>query len=191
MTKIITLTGAQGVGKTTLANAVSKKLRSDDYKIIDRYSGVTGSISREAKNKGFQINENTNFETQSYIAYRYMLADIETRKEAEMINADYVILDRSVLDVIPYVMGSPNMQHDEKYFLKTFVINHYVYHPTELYYVEPLGIIIEDQQYRSANLEFQNIIIKQFNNMLEHMKYSTIPNMSVDERVELLIKAIK
>lgn len=173
-TRIITFTGAQGVGKTTMQLRISRYLKEQGYHVLNQYSGITSSISREAADKGFTINEQTTFETQSYIAYKYMLADIETRKYAEEHNIDFIILDRSVLDVIPYVRDAVNINTLQKNVLSHMLLSHYDLHRTELVYVEPLlGIVADDK--RSTDPAFQIRIVDQFEKILAELMRLQIP----------------
>ena len=185
--RILTFTGAQGVGKTTMQCLLSRSLKEQGYHVLNQYVNVNTSISREAKEKGFKINEETDFETQSYIAYKYMLADIETRKFAEVHDIDYIILDRSVLDVIPYIQASPNISIKETAYLTDMLIAHYALHRSELIYVKPLLTIVSDGE-RSVDPTFQLKIVREFENVLKtldrlQLPYYNLERASIEQRM--------
>ena len=102
MTEIITFTGVQGSGKTTMRRKLVDHLREKGYDVMSQYVGINESISRDAALLGFTLNEKTDFNTQYYLAAKYIVVDLETRIKAESEEVDYIVVDRSPLDVIPY-----------------------------------------------------------------------------------------
>ena len=193
MVNIITFTGAHSTGKTTLRKALVKYLKKKKYTVIDQYRGVNQSVARDAKVFGFEINENTNFTAQYYIAARFIIADIETRLYMVNNNIDYAVLDRNPLDVIPYTRGSPNISTKEAGFISQMLLNHYEMFESKLFYVEPLSDIEEDKT-RSPSKNFQNKIVKEFHIMLslagQVRPYEIIGNWSVNERLNYVCQKL-
>ncbi len=188
MTDVITFTGAQGTGKTTMRGELVRYLQDEGMKVMDRYSGVKESVARDAKTFGFTINEQTNFVTQYYIAHRYIIADLETRKIAERTRVDFIVVDRSVLDVIPYTNAS-SMLDREKHLIQFMLLQHYKLFPTDLVYCSPLGFIDKDKD-RSVDEDFQNKIVDEFKKMLVKVSDISPPicldNMPTEDRLQIL-----
>ena len=193
MTRIITFTGAQGTGKTATRGELVRWLQKHKYSVIDKYSGVRRSIARDAKRYGFTINERTNFESQYYIANKYIVADIETRKNAELRNIDFIVLDRSVLDSIPYIMVAASITMDQKEILRTMLIDHFALFPSRLFYCEPLDFVTWDED-RSADMKFQHSVDAEFRNILtKASQYSNtfiLKRGSVEQRLSDIIKEL-
>jgi len=193
MTRIITFTGAQGTGKTATRGELVRWLQKHKYSVIDRYSGVKQSIARDAKQFGFIINEKTNFESQYYIASRYIVADIETRKNAERRSVDFIVLDRSVLDSIPYIMVATAITISQKEVLKNMLIDHFALFPSRLLYCEPLDFVTWDKD-RSTNTKFQDSVDAEFRNILiKASQYSNtfiLKRGSIEQRLRDVIKEL-
>ena len=163
--KIVVFTGSQGSGKTTMMNEVYGFIEKN-HAVMKGYYQVE-SISREAQEFGFQINEETTFETQYYLALQYMVADIRTRKHAEKNNIEWIILDRSVLDVIPFTRARSIISDDEKKMISSILLDHYEKYPVDyLFYCEPLNGIVDDG-IRSTNQKFQKVIDHYFHELLD------------------------
>ena len=188
MTDVITFTGAQSTGKTTMRKLLVEYLENEGNKVISQYYGVSESIARDAKNFGFIINEKTNFSTQYYIAHRFVIADMETRKIAERNRAEFIVLDRSVLDVIPYtnVSGMPDKQ---KHLIQFMLLQHYKLFPTDLIYCSPIDYIEKDKD-RSPYKDFQDRIVDEFKKVLVKVSDVSPPivldNMSPEDRLEII-----
>ncbi len=189
MTEVITFTGVQGSGKTTMRIMLANHLKKKGYTVINQYEGVHDSISRDAALKGFTLNEDTNFETQYYLACKYMVLDLETRKRAEAENFDYIVLDRSPLDVIPYAMNG-HLKIDEKLLIRKMLIDHFTLYPSNLVYCTPLDTI-KDDKVRSVNKQFQDEIEKGFIDVLDCIRQFTDPTVlaraPVNDRFKVLI----
>ena len=193
MTRVITFTGAQGTGKTATRGELVRWMQKHHYSVIDRYAGVKQSIARDAKRFGFTINERTNFESQYYIASKYIVADIETRKNAELRNINFIVLDRSVLDSIPYIMVATSITMDQKEFLRNMLIDHFALFPSRLFYCEPLDFVTWDED-RSTNIRFQNSVDAEFRNIFKRAsQYSNtfiLKIGSVEQRLADVLKEL-
>jgi thymidylate kinase len=153
--KVISFTGAQGTGKTTMRTLLVNKLLSNGCSIINNYVGVKESISRDAAGEGFPINLEATFESQYYMTCKYIEADLMTRKRAEHLNVDYVIVDRSIFDVLPYSKLCSRLSILEYKIIEDMVLNHLqLYKVDSLIYCEPLDIIVRDEN-RSDDKEYQ------------------------------------
>lgn len=187
---VIALTGPQGVGKTTLMNEVAKVL-SERHKVQVGYiTNGNKSISREAFDFGFNINEKTSFDTQYYIALKYLAADLATRKFASKNEMRFIIYDRSVLDVIPYTNASENIGIEYKKFVESMIVKHVQKYPVnKLVFVESLDDLVKDQ-YRSSSKEFQQDINYEFLEMIQGYTFYKMPKCTVSERVDKMMSII-
>ena len=193
LTRIITFTGAQGTGKTATRRELVRWMQHNNYSVIDTYSGIRHSVARDAKKFGFVINEQTNFESQYYIACKYMVADIETRKNAEKNNIDFIVLDRSVLDVIPYTMISKNINGDQKVMITKLLMEHFALFPSRLIYCQLLDFVTWDED-RSANTKFQKEIDDVFNYIVKKAAQFSNPFVlkkgPIEKRLEWVIREL-
>lgn len=188
MTRIIQFTGVQGSGKTTMRKLLTQYLEHMNATVLDQYLGVKESISRDAAELGFTLNESTNFETQYYLAVRYIMLDLELRKYASIIEADYIIVDRSPLDVIPYAMTA-DIDFEDKKYIKNMLLTHFHNYPADLVYCVPLKKIEEDGT-RSVSKQFQDEIDLEFANTLDYISqwsnYITLGVAPIEQRFEYL-----
>ncbi len=172
MTEVITFTGVQGSGKTTMRIMLANHLKLKGKTVINQYDGVMDSISRDAGLKGFTLNEETNFETQYYLANKYIVLDIETRKRANQGNFDYLVLDRSVLDVIPYALNAESINFEDKELIRDMLYEHFRRYPSNLIYCVPLRKI-EGDGIRSVNQQFQDEIDNEFVEVMNKVRSMT------------------
>lgn len=189
MTDVITFTGAQSTGKTTMRKALVEYLENEGNKCISQYYGINESVARDAKNFGFTINEGTSFVTQYYIAARFIIADLETRKIAERNRSEFIILDRSVLDVIPYSNVAGDITPTQKKIISDMLLKHYRLYPTDLIYCAPIDYIEKDS-FRSTDKEFQDKIVEEFKEVMVSVSdispVIVLDNMSVEDRLEII-----
>lgn len=195
--KIIAFTGSQGSGKTTLKEILTSNLRKLDLNIISNYYNVESSVSRTARELGFTINEETTFETQYYLACRYIVLDLETRKIGKRHDADYIVLDRSVLDVIPYTFVSDNIETGGAKLIEDMLQKHFKLYPVDyLGFTHPLDTIEKVKDERSNDIKFQRNIHSQFEVMFKEERHYTnteiinIPNDTLENRLSVVMKAI-
>lgn len=183
--KVIAFSGAQNTGKTTQMNAYAKSLQDKGFKVQVGYklpSGADGSISRRSKKLGFGINEETSFDSQYHIMLSYLLSDIETRKQAEKDEADWIVYDRSVMDHLPYANKVCN---GEEYFMLEDMSNqHRQRYPID-YTVYCFPVPFEDDGHRSISQKFQDEIVEIFDSIMPQPDVR-LPNVSVEKRIGLL-----
>lgn len=196
MTQIIAFTGAQGTGKTTMREALVKHLRAQGKIVIDNYVGVNESISRDAKKQGFSINLEANFESQYYMTAQYISADLRTRKEAEIIGADYIVIDRSILDVLPYSKMCERISISHYQTIQTLVLGHLGhYMPMLMVYCGPLDVLVKEQD-RSDDREYQKTIDTYIKDNLKYaqdkmfMTVLALPAESTNDRLVRLLSTL-
>lgn len=196
MTRIIAFTGAQGTGKTTMRNELVKYLKCTGKTVVDNYIGVESSISRDAAKLGFKINLEANFESQYYILSQYIAADLRTRLYARLNNIDYIIVDRSIIDIVPYARICRDINDIEFDLLELLITKHYKMFPVNtLVYCEPLSFITGDKD-RSVDVDYQdkidNLMLIGYNICSAGPKTDGIylSNATVENRLYDLIKEL-
>jgi thymidylate kinase len=183
--KVLAFSGAQNSGKTTLMKAYAKELEDKGFKVQVGYKlpeGSEGSISRRSKKLGFGINEDSAFESQYHIMLSYLLADIETRKQAELNGADWVIYDRSIMDHLPYTHRVAN--GEQYYMLEDISNQHRQMFPVD-HTVYCYPVPFEDDGERSINQEFQDEIVELFDSIMPTPDVR-LPNVPMEQRIDLL-----
>ncbi len=195
MTKIISFTGSQGSGKTTMRNELVDKLMSNDHTVYANYAGVVKSISRDANDEGFAINEGTDFEAQYYMASKYISADLLTRKMAEIEGIDYIVTDRSVIDVIPYTTIAPAIMYKERQIISNMLIAHLELYPVDLMILcNPISNLERDGL-RSGSVKFSEEIHKVFVNIVTTTCYPdklcVLENDTLENRMKIVYEQVE
>ena len=183
----IAFIGSHGVGKTTLCSSVHARLKQKNIA-----SFMIDEIASDLP-KGFEVNEKTDFESQFYILLKQMEKElIQTKKHYKVL-----CCDRSVVDSLAYSHNAMKtlkkikpheidfMEHFVKYWLKTY---------DHLFLVEPFADIIEDDSYRSTDVEFRdkihNIILDYIDSMKIAKKVHSITG-TIEERTEKAMKILQ
>lgn len=216
-TKIIAFSGTQNTGKTTMRKVMADILTNIGYKVTTmyvanvrefRYGGDPKfeeftSPERLADKLGFKLNEGTTFETQYFLAHLNIEYDLRTRKAAqhyhniEGMMADYIIYDRTVLDVIPYTMRSRQISYEQKKLIYDTLVQHWNRFPADFVYA-PETVQMEDDKVRSTDPAFQEEIQAQFKQMWENLKvpirklpkFSDDKNESIAARVRQVLSEV-
>lgn len=159
MTTIISFSGAQNSGKTTLQNALSLELLHRGHKT---YTGILvpnrqdGSVARHAVDMGFQINENAPFETQLYVALCYSVFFLDTLKLIQKSNYQYWVIDRFITDHVMYGIRNKQALEHEKNMLASIGVFFAKKYPVDyLFLCDPITDISADG-YRSIDINFRN-----------------------------------
>ena len=182
----IAFIGSHGVGKTTLCSSVHARLKQKNIA-----SFMIDEIASDLP-KGFEVNEKTDFESQFYILLKQM--------ERELINTKkhYRVLccDRSVVDSLAYSHNAMKtlkkierheinfMEHFVKYWLKTY---------DYLFLVEPFADVIEDDSYRSTDVQFRDTIHQIILDYIDTMKIAKkVYHIAgtIEERTEKTMKIL-
>lgn len=168
----IAISGAQGVGKSTLIEVLKKEQFFKDF-------NFTNSTTRIAKNKGLQINESGNDETQKEIA-RLHINNLKIEGDC--------IYDRCLLDCLVYtrfLFLEGNIKEETLKFIETNFLKYFAHYDL-ICYIEP-EFELKNDNTRSTSIYFRNAIqfifdyyIKKYN--LRLLKLSG----SVEERAKQL-----
>jgi len=186
--KIISFSGAQSTGKSTLMNKLAKTLPESCFFIPE--------ITRKLREQGFVINENGDDETQRAIINAHedkmdVANVIATAQEPRN-----VIMDRCIWDGVIYTSW---LHHEGRVDKKTV---DYAYDTFDLliggydiiFYTEPGDVPLVDDGERSANKEFRDQIIEMFeNSIFEVSKHTEVVRLkgSVEKRMKTVLEYLK
>ncbi len=173
---LISFSGAQSTGKTTLLNILKQDSSLENYKFIDE-------ITRSIQKQGYKINELGDSETQKLI----MKAHIDNS------NLTNAILDRCSLDGLcytEYLYNKGNISEEVMDFTKIAfqnTINKY----DLIFYLKPEFEIVDDNV-RSTNKEFQNEIVKLFDKNINLYNINVIQlTGTIEERLKQIYNYIE
>lgn len=186
--KILSFSGAQSTGKTTLLNLVKEKYK-DQIEVFPE-------ITRQLKEKGFVINEAGTDETQ-----RAVITCHENNLESAIIIANRlesnVLMDRCIWDGMIYT----NWLYNNTDIITDETMN-YAYESFDLmmgsydviFYTNPYDVKLVDDGERSASVKFRDEIIEMFeNSFLEASKHTEIVRLkgSPSKRMKIIEKYLK
>ena len=172
---IVSFTGAQSTGKTTLLNELKRWKELEDYVFIDE-------ITRNVSKLGMNINEKGDDATQTAI----MNAHIENLKKG-----DNLILDRCSLDGVVYThylylhgkVSRDTFDYARQVFLETCL------RYDKIFYLKPEFDIVDDGV-RSSSVQFRDEIASIFERYIAefNLKKHNIVELSgsVEERLEAI-----
>ena len=176
---IISFTGAQSTGKTTLLNELKKWKEFEDYVFIDE-------ITRNVSKLGMNINEKGDDATQTAI----MNAHIENLKKG-----DNLILDRCSLDGVVY---THYLYSHGRVSRDTFDYARQIFTETclkydKIFYLKPEFDIVDDGV-RSNSVQFRDEIASIFERYIAEFnlrKWNVVEiSGSVEERLEAIKKVM-
>jgi thymidylate kinase len=179
MGMLISFTGAQSTGKTTLLEVCKEKY--PEFTFVDE---VTRKVKREY---GVNINELGSDETQLLILAEHI--------KNHMLPSD-TILDRCIFDGYVYTKYLHEAGQVSKPILDMFVTAFdYLYGRLDyIFYTEPGDVKLVDDGVRSNNNEFRNSIIESFERLMDnYMDSHKIIRLkgTVEERLQTIEKYIK
>jgi len=164
----IAIAGSHGVGKTTLAKALAKRLN---------FKYIPDIVREEAIKKGFVINENTPPEVQLWLVSRQW--------ELENTTPENWVADKSLFDFLIYgeiVLKNENVLN----VIREMVTRNANY---DFVFYLPIEFPLELDGVRSENLRFQKDVDSRYRKKLKELgvKYIVLSG-SVEERVEKALK---
>ena len=173
---IISFTGAQSTGKTTLLNELKKWKEFEDYVFIDE-------ITRNVSKLGMNINERGDDATQTAI----MNAHIENLRKG-----DNLILDRCSLDGVVYThylylhgrVSRDTFDYARQIFTETCLKY------DKIFYLKPEFNIVDDGV-RSSSVQFRDEIADIFERYITEFNLGKWNVVELSGSVEDRLKAIK
>lgn len=175
----IGLSGAQGVGKTTLLEALSNERIFKDYSICSE-------VTRWVRSLGIDINESGTDITQRLIAYKHIF---------NLTMFDKMITDRTILDCLVYTkwlhrqgrVSQQCLSEVKSMFDKIYLNYDYIF------YIQPEFELVDDNV-RSVNVDFRDEIVELFaDTLFEHLDPNnyTILTGTVENRVKQVKETLK
>ncbi len=176
---VISFTGAQSTGKSTLLKAIKDDKRFDTFKFVPE-------VTRVAKKKyKIDINEEGDNLTQLAILNLHFDNYLKFRDQD-------VIMDRCILDGLVY---TTYQYYNHKVTPETMLYCEYlfkllVYKVDIIFYTEPDIPLVNDGE-RSVNVEFRDKIVKLFETAIKHYRVEVVRlKGTVEERLETIHKKI-
>ncbi|MHA1799489.1 MAG: AAA family ATPase [Candidatus Helarchaeota archaeon] len=182
----IAFIGSHGVGKTTLCSSVHAGLKQRNIA-----SYMIDEIASDLP-KGFEVNEKTDFESQFYILLKQMERElIYTKKHYRVL-----CCDRSVLDSLAYSHNAMKTLKKIKMYEIRFMENFVKFWVTTydyLFLVEPFANVIEDDNYRSTDVQFRDTIHEIILSYIEKMRIGRkihIISGTINERTQKVMNIL-
>jgi nicotinamide riboside kinase len=176
---IVSFTGAQSTGKTTLLNILKEK--NKDIEFVDE---ITRRIKREYN---LPINENGGELTQFMIMADH-IANVYKKYDCEL-----VILDRCVVDGLVYTQWLyANRKVDS--LMNDIAINIYnsLYDKYDvIFYTDPNNVELVNDGERSADKKFRDDIINSFEHRIKELKNVVVLSGTVEERLDTVKKTFE
>lgn len=177
----IAITGAQGVGKSTVCELLKKKI---ELFWPNNKCSIIGNISRSLlKRKLVQSDTKSTIED-------YYLYNTEYIKGLLNTDSDIIIHDRTLLDSLAYQLFNNNAS--PRYYSMIKEITKWYILGIDYYYVLPIEIPIEDDGVRNLSYEYQDNINRLMISLLHdyHIDWREVRG-TVEERVNEIMESIK
>lgn len=176
---IISFTGAQSTGKSTLFNECKKDKRFDNF-------SYEPEITRYVKKKyNLSINEDGDDITQLAILNRHLYNYLEYKDKD-------VLLDRCIVDGLVYTayQHCTDKVSVEVADYATFLFQKLIDKIDIIFYTEPEIPLVDDGE-RSVNAEFRDKVVQLFEEAIDHFKIPVVRlSGSLDERMKTIYKTL-
>jgi len=171
----IGLCGTMSVGKTTLVKALSKTDKFKKYKLATERS-------KYLRDLGIPLNTDSTINGQLVF-----LAE----RSSELLNEN-IITDRTIWDVCSFTMLAKSIStHEKSQFVNTAMLLKDQY--DVVFYIEPVGVDMEDNGVRETNLEYRADINQEILRLLTLFppKKLVILHGPTEDRVEKILDVVK
>lgn len=172
---IISFSGAQSTGKSTLLTKLQKEERFSEYSFVPE-------ITRGIKKKyGLNINEDGDEFTQLLTVNSHLYNYLDFKGKD-------VVLDRCILDGMIYTTYQYHMKKVpiEIYKYSEYLFSKLIGELDIIFYTEPDIPLVDDGE-RSSNKEFRDIIVNLFEEAIDHYKINVVRlKGTVDNRLETI-----
>jgi nicotinamide riboside kinase len=170
----IGLTGTMSCGKTTLVKALAKLDQFKDYYIATERS-------KYLRDLGIPLNTDSTLKGQFVF-----LAE----RASELLQTN-IITDRTIWDVCAFTMNSQTInEHEKLSFTQSALMLRNEY--DIVFYVDPIGVQMEDNGVRTTDLEYREKIDKTIQELLKMYPPYLLVNIkgSTEERIKTILEAI-
>ena len=176
---IVSFTGAQSTGKTTLLN-----------NLVEKNPNVTfvEEVTRRVKRLyDVPINEDGGDVTQFLIMADHVQNLFSKDK------SDLTVFDRCAVDGVVYTrwLQLQGMVSAEVYSACCKIYDAIIDQYDVIFYTDPADVKLVDDGERSVNVDFRNDIIKLFNDKLEGLDNVVVLSGSVEERLNTVKKTVE
>jgi nicotinamide riboside kinase len=176
---IVSFTGAQSTGKTTLLN-----------RLVEKNPNVTfvEEVTRRVKRLyDVPINEDGGDVTQFLIMADHVQNLFSKDK------SDLTVFDRCAVDGVVYTrwLQLQGMVSAEVYSACCKIYDAIIDQYDVIFYTDPADVKLVDDGERSVNVDFRNDIIKLFNDKLEGLDNVVVLSGSVEERLNIVKKTVE
>jgi GTPase SAR1 family protein len=167
----IGLCGTMSVGKSSLVKSLSELPQFSDYKIATERS-------KHFISQGIPVNLDSTVRGQLVFM---------SERSLEMMN-DKIITDRTIWDVGAFTLCSESIPNTHKEYLISagmLIKDYYDY----VFYVDPVGTIIEDNGIRNTNIDFRNKIDEKIKYLLKNYKPKNLYTIKgpTEERIDQIL----
>ena len=176
---IVSFTGAQSTGKTTLLN-----------RLVEKNPNITfvEEVTRRVKRLyDVPINEDGGDVTQFLIMADHVQNLFSKDK------SDLTVFDRCAVDGVVYTrwLQLQGMVSAEVYSACCKIYDAIIDQYDVIFYTDPADVKLVDDGERSVNVDFRNDIIKLFNDKLEGLDNVVVLSGSVEERLNTVKKTVE
>jgi nicotinamide riboside kinase len=171
----IGLCGTMSVGKTTLVKALSKTAEFKNYK-------TATERSKYLRDLGIPLN------TDSTVNGQFVFL---AERASELLHEN-ILTDRTIWDVCSFTMLAKSIgTHDKSQFVNAAMTLREQY--DIVFYIEPIGVEMEDNGVRETNLEYRADINQEILRLLSLFppKKLVILHGSTKDRVKTVLDALK
>jgi nicotinamide riboside kinase len=171
----IGLCGTMSVGKTTLVKALAKTAEFKNYK-------TATERSKYLRDLGIPLN------TDSTINGQFVFL---AERSSELLHEN-ILTDRTIWDVCSFTMLAKSIgTHDKSQFVNAAMTLREQY--DVVFYIEPVGVEMEDNGVRETNLEYRADINQEILRLLSLFppKKLVILHGSTKDRVKTVLDALK
>lgn len=171
----IFLTGAHGVGKTTILNDLKKLNLFKEYKFID---SITSDIVKE---KSDFSNHGKLKEIQTKIFARSYDAFTEPK----------IVSSRSMLDVCSYSLSTYKKTNDNHFkIIVDLIESSFDVFKDDIFIYVPIMFDLESKKLRSSDIDFQKEIDSNIKDLLKKSKYNFYEIQSLNNRTREILDYI-
>lgn len=176
---IISFTGAQSTGKSTLLNAVQSDTRFKNFNFVPE---ITRSLKRDYN---LNINEDGDEFTQLMVINSHLQNYLKFKDKD-------VVLDRCILDGLIYTTYQHLMKRVQ---YDTFAYSEHLFNMLIgkvdiIFYTEPDIPLVDDGE-RSFNEVFRETIVNLFEEAIKHYKINVVRlKGTVEERLEIIYNTV-